>query len=55
MTDHRDPAIRVVAVAADANACGDIFGGWLLNLMDNAAGLGARISAFSLCRSASRR
>jgi len=39
MTDRRDPAIRVVAMPADANAYGDIFGGWLMSLMDNAAGL----------------
>ena len=41
MTEPRDPAIRVVAMPADANAYGDIFGGWLLSLMDNAAGLTA--------------
>ena len=41
MTDKRDPAIRVVAMPADANAYGDIFGGWLMSLMDNAAGLTA--------------
>ena len=41
MSDHRDPAIRVVAMPADANAYGDIFGGWLLSLMDNGAGLTA--------------
>src|SRR5690606_28247772 len=41
MSEHRDPAIRVVAMPADANAYGDIFGGWLLSLMDNAAGLTA--------------
>ena len=41
----RDPAIRVVAMPADANAYGDIFGGWLMSLMDNGAGLtAARIS-----------
>jgi acyl-CoA thioesterase YciA len=39
--EYRDPAIRVVAMPADANAYGDIFGGWLLSLMDNAAGLTA--------------
>jgi len=39
MTQHRDPAIRVVAMPADANAYGDIFGGWLMSLMDNGAGL----------------
>jgi acyl-CoA thioesterase YciA len=41
MDDRRDPAIRVVAMPADANAYGDIFGGWLLSLMDNGAGLTA--------------
>ncbi len=37
--EGRDPAIRVVAMPADSNAYGDIFGGWLMSLMDNAAGL----------------
>lgn len=41
MSDKRDPAIRVVAMPADANAYGDIFGGWLLSVMDNGAGLTA--------------
>lgn len=35
--DH-EPAIRVTAMPADANAYGDIFGGWLVGLMDLAAG-----------------
>jgi acyl-CoA thioesterase YciA len=34
-----DPTIRVSAMPADANAYGDIFGGWLMSLMDSAAGL----------------
>jgi len=41
MSERRDPAIRVVAMPADSNAYGDIFGGWLLSLMDNGAGLTA--------------
>ena len=41
MTSKRDPAIRVVAMPADANAYGDIFGGWLLSQMDSGAGLTA--------------
>ena len=36
---NRTPAIRVTAMPADANAYGDIFGGWLMSLMDSAAGL----------------
>lgn len=40
MTAHRrDPAIRVTAMPADTNAYGDIFGGWLVSLMDMGAGL----------------
>ena len=31
--------IRVIAMPADANADGDIFGGWLMSLMDMGAGL----------------
>lgn len=31
------PAIRVTAMPADANFYGDIFGGWLMGLMDLAA------------------
>ena len=34
-----EPVIRVTAMPADANAYGDIFGGWLLCLMDMGAGL----------------
>ncbi|MBU6267399.1 MAG: acyl-CoA thioesterase [Sphingomonadales bacterium] len=33
-----DPVIRVTAMPADANAYGDIFGGWLVGQMDLAAG-----------------
>jgi acyl-CoA thioesterase YciA len=41
MIQHRDPAIRVTAMPADANAYGDIFGGWLMSIMDSGAGLTA--------------
>jgi acyl-CoA thioesterase YciA len=34
-----EPAIRVVAMPADTNPYGDIFGGWLLSQMDSAAGV----------------
>ena len=35
------PAVRVTAMPANANVYGDIFGGWLMSLMDSAAGLTA--------------
>lgn len=37
----RDPAIRVVAMPADANPDGDIFGGWLMSIMDSGGGIAA--------------
>jgi Acyl-CoA hydrolase len=36
---YREPIIRTTAMPADANAYGDIFGGWLVSLMDMGAGL----------------
>ena len=33
----RDPVIRVTAMPADANAYGDIFGRWLMSLMEMGA------------------
>ena len=33
-----EPVIRVIAMPADANPYGDIFGGWLMSWMDSAAG-----------------
>jgi len=41
----REPAIRAIAMPADANAGGDIFGGWLLSQMDLAGGSRARLRA----------
>ena len=39
------PMIRAIAMPADANANGDIFGGWLMSQMDLAGGnLASRVS-----------
>jgi len=35
---NREPLIRVIAMPADTNPSGDIFGGWLMAQMDLAAG-----------------
>ena len=37
-----DIVIRTIAMPADANANGDIFGGWVLSQMDLGAGVAAR-------------
>src|SRR5437773_12332363 len=37
-----EPALRAIAMRADANPHGDIFGGWLLSQMDLAGGAAAR-------------
>lgn len=42
---ERRPAIRAIAMPADTNAAGDIFGGWLMSQMDLAAGnVAARVA-----------
>lgn len=40
-TPFREPAIRTIAMPADANPNGDIFGGWVLSHMDLAGGTAA--------------
>lgn len=46
MTDQNKPqgnlVIQIVAMPADTNANGDIFGGWLVSHMDMGAGIAAR-------------
>ncbi|ARE41896.1 cytosolic long-chain acyl-CoA thioester hydrolase family protein [Rhodovulum sp. P5] len=40
-----EPVIRTIAMPADTNPAGDIFGGWLMSQMDLAAGnVAARVS-----------
>ena len=39
------PAIRTIAMPADTNPAGDIFGGWLMSQMDLAAGSVAALTA----------
>ena len=40
--DNQHLAIQVVAMPADANASGDIFGGWLMSQVDLAGSVIAR-------------
>ncbi len=44
-----EPAIRTVAMPADTNPAGDIFGGWLMSQMDLAAGNAAARRAEGRC------
>lgn len=44
-----EPLIRTIAMPADANPAGDIFGGWLMSLMDLAAGSAATRRAQGRC------
>ena len=42
---REEPVIRTIAMPADTNPAGDIFGGWLMSQMDLAAGnLAARVA-----------
>jgi acyl-CoA thioesterase YciA len=38
---HGELSLRTVALPADTNPSGDIFGGWIMSLMDLAAGVSA--------------
>lgn len=38
---HGDLTVRTVAMPADTNAAGDIFGGWVMSQMDIAGGIAA--------------
>lgn len=40
--EFKEPAIKIIAMPADANADGDMFGGWILSMMDLAGALPAR-------------
>lgn len=42
---QREPAVRTIAMPADTNPSGDIFGGWLLAQMDLAGGTVALLRA----------
>ena len=52
-TPRGEPAIRTIAMPADANPAGDIFGGWLMAQMDLAAGNVAARRARSRCATVS--
>jgi acyl-CoA thioesterase YciA len=41
----KEPAIKVIAMSSDTNADGDMFGGWILSMMDLAASIPARKAA----------
>ena len=38
----KEPAVKVIAMPADSNADGDMFGGWILSMMDLAGAVRAR-------------
>lgn len=40
-TPHGDMTIRTMAMPADTNPAGDVFGGWVLSQMDIAGGIAA--------------
>lgn len=48
-----EPVIRTIAMPADTNPSGDIFGGWLMSQMDLAAGNAAARRARGRCVTAS--
>lgn len=49
LTSDQAPDVRVIAMPADTNPSGDIFGGWLMANMDLAAGNAAARRARGRC------
>ena len=54
MSDDRppeglEPAVRVIAMPADTNPSGDIFGGWLMSQMDMGGAILAKEIAEGFC------
>ena len=49
IVNEGEPALRTIAMPADANPAGDIFGGWLLAQMDLAGGVIAHRRAQGRC------
>ncbi len=41
-TPHGELTVRIMAMPSDTNPAGDIFGGWIMGLMDLSAGIAAR-------------
>lgn len=41
----KEPAIKIIAMPKDANSDGDMFGGWILSMMDLAGSIPARKTA----------
>lgn len=53
LTNERILVSRTIAIPADTNPWGDIFGGWILSLMDIAAGtIAARLAKGSIATKA---
>jgi acyl-CoA thioesterase YciA len=52
-SERAEPVIRTIAMPADTNPAGDIFGGWLLAQMDLAAGNAAARQARGRCATVS--
>jgi acyl-CoA thioesterase YciA len=48
-TPTGDPVIRTIAMPADTNPSGDIFGGWIMSQMDLAAGNAAARTSQGRC------
>jgi acyl-CoA thioesterase YciA len=40
--DDRQPALRMMSMPADLNPAGDVFGGWIMSMVDIAGGIAAR-------------
>lgn len=42
LPEHKQPALRVMPMPADLNPSGDVFGGWIMSMVDIAGAIPAR-------------
>ena len=47
LPEHKQPALRVMTMPADLNPAGDVFGGWIMAMVDVAGAIPARRRARS--------
>jgi len=49
LPDNKQPALRVMPMPADLNPSGDVFGGWIMSMVDIAGGIPAHRRARGRC------
>lgn len=49
LPEHKQPALRIMTMPADLNPAGEVFGGWIMSMVDIAGGIVAHRRARGRC------